>query len=160
MGCLRNSWWNKSNACYHGNFLLKIIRRRTKPVPFLALNSSFALVIESRWPSAVSSHVPVISSDMPHGQILSAIYIRSNPFFLRALSVLVCEKYRVVRLLWKQWTGSDFIRQIQSRAGSSGVLNLNPLFVWDVSWRTAFISVLIEIASCHSLEYHNLAVGS
>jgi hypothetical protein len=55
-------------------------------VPFLVLNSSFALVIESRWLLVLSlSHVEVISSYEPHGQIMSAICIALNTSVLQTV---------------------------------------------------------------------------
>jgi hypothetical protein len=126
-GLSQKQLMKQSNACYHDNFPFKIIKRGKKHVPLLALNSSFVLVIESRWPAAASTHVAVISSDMPHGQTLSAICIRSNPFLLHTSSVLGCEKYRVFHLFWKEWAASD-LSGIQSRTGNAGIFNLNPLF--------------------------------
>jgi len=49
MICLRKQLMKQTDACYMTNFFKKIIKREAKCVPFLALNSSFALAIETRW---------------------------------------------------------------------------------------------------------------
>jgi hypothetical protein len=97
------------------------------------------------------SHVAVISSYRPHGQIMSAIYITSNTFLLYTFYCPCLRKILRLSPPLETVTWELFITEMLSQTGNKESLNPNPCTCFVGFQGTVSQSLLIGI--CHSSYY-------